>query len=168
MPYFAILVIDVSGSTRFFHDMGDISAHRIVQDIVLESAKKIEECGGRVVKHLGDGFFALLPNVLAALSACRLAQETTANCEHGLGLRIGIHAGDVLEERADAFGDAVNVAFRVAERSSAGQITAISDLTNSLPHEMQAAVRLLGAVILHGKPGTHKLYDLAPALDLLS
>ena len=39
-----------------------------------------------------------------------------------LGIRIGFHAGPVLEERGDVFGDAVNTAARMAGLAKCGQI----------------------------------------------
>jgi len=40
----------------------------------------------------------------------------------GLGLHVGIHAGDVIEEDGNVFGGAVNIAARVAAESAAGEV----------------------------------------------
>lgn len=162
----AILVVDVSGSTRLFHEVGDFAAHKTVHDILSEVAQRVVEHEGRVVKFLGDGLFALFPDPISAMLACRSIHNTLMP-NAGLGLRMGLHFGDVLETDKDAFGDSVNVAFRVCEKSSSGEITAISDFVDTLSEDMREFVRLLGAVTLHGKPGAHNLYDLVSTLKLL-
>lgn len=161
-----VLVVDVSGSTRLYHEIGNESAHMQVQEAVSESAR-IVGTAGRIVKYLGDGFFALVPDLLETLRLCRQANQAVTGLNSGLGLRMGVHVGEVMETDTDAFGDAINVAFRVSDRALAGQVTAVSDVVMLLSAPMADHARLLGAVALQGKPGAHKLYDLSKALSLL-
>ena len=161
-----ILVVDVSGSTRLYHEAGNEVAHQIVEACVLDAAARVAVLG-RIVKFLGDGFFALLPDLDSALRSCKLANEVLSSREDGLGLRMGLYSGDVIETESDAFGDAVNMAFRISDFATSAQITAVAETVHLLPVEMWEATQLLGAVALRGKPDAYELYDLSPVLRFL-
>jgi adenylate cyclase len=75
--------------------------------------------GGREVKTMGDAF---LVEFTSALEAARCAYDVQRSVrdfnlampsEKRIHLRVGIHLGDVVENRGDIFGDAVNVASRI-------------------------------------------------------
>ncbi len=75
--------------------------------------------GGRLVKSLGDGFLIEFPTAISAVSCGKqiLATLNTRNHvrpfrEH-IDVRIAIQLGDVVEEKGDLFGDAVNIAARL-------------------------------------------------------
>ena len=75
--------------------------------------------GGRLVKSLGDGFLIEFSTAISAVSCGKqiLAALNTRNHvrpsrEH-IDVRIAIQLGDVVEEKGDLFGDAVNIAARL-------------------------------------------------------
>lgn len=162
LPIKAILVVDVCGSTRLFHECGDQGARSEIGALLAEVGAAIAP-EGTVVKYLGDGLFALLPNADLALLVCRRIRRLAQGSM--LGLSMGLHFGPVIEEDGDAFGDAVNVAFRVAQFAARNQLTAIDDLIPHLPQHSIMLVSLMGAVLLQGKPDPNKLYDLMPLLE---
>ena len=74
---------------------------------------------GREVKAIGDSF---LVEFESALDAARCAVEIqsylhdynlSSKEEWKIRLRIGVHLGDVIHQRGDVFGDAVNIASRI-------------------------------------------------------
>jgi class 3 adenylate cyclase len=84
---------------------------------ILHSA--VSSFEGRIVKSLGDGFLLDFPTALSAVSCSKhiLAALDTHNHvrpyrEH-IDVRIAIQLGDVVEEKGDLFGDAVNIAARL-------------------------------------------------------
>jgi class 3 adenylate cyclase len=67
--------------------------------------------GGTIVKRLGDGSLSMFPSALDAVLAAVVIQRELTGAE--IPVRIGIHVGEVIVERDDLAGDAVNVASRV-------------------------------------------------------
>lgn len=156
----AIAVIDVSGSTRLYHDEGNSVAHQVVRDFLNRAGQTVTNNSGRIVKFLGDGFFALFSDPQTALKSCAKVHEHADGQSHGLTFRIGLHFGEIIETEDDAFGDAINVAFRVADYACSGQITVIDQSLSLFANNEGENVRLIGAVSLSGQPGTYKLYDI--------
>jgi class 3 adenylate cyclase len=74
---------------------------------------------GRIVKALGDGFLMDFPTALAAVSCAKHILEALNTRNHvrpyreHIAVRIAIQLGDVVEEKGDLFGDAVNIAARL-------------------------------------------------------
>ena len=84
---------------------------------ILQSA--LASFGGRIVKSLGDGFLMEFPTAISAVSCGKqiLAALNTRNhvrpFHEQIDVRIAIQLGDVVEEKGDLFGDAVNIAARL-------------------------------------------------------
>jgi adenylate cyclase len=81
--------------------------------------------GGRVVKHLGDGLMAVFgapqPAVEAAHAACRGVAALEADGYQPV-LRVGVHVGRPRKLGGDYLGVDVNVAARVAQAASGGEV----------------------------------------------
>ena len=80
------------------------------------------DAGGAAVdgKLLGDGVLATFPSAAQAIDAalrCGAAAEAAQ-----LQLHIGLHAGDVIRERDNVFGGAVNIANRICGLSAPGEV----------------------------------------------
>src|SRR6188768_2927954 len=124
-----VLFCDVAGSTAL-GESTDPEALRGLLARYFERMKGIVEShGGTVEKFIGDAVMAVfgVPQVHEddALRACRAAVEMReALPELGLRARIGLNTGEVVtgtEERL-ATGDAVNVAARLEQAASPGEI----------------------------------------------
>jgi TolB-like protein/class 3 adenylate cyclase/Flp pilus assembly protein TadD len=90
---------------------------------------RIKEFGGRIFKHLGDGFLAEFPTVMAATQFAMSLQEKEGRRAEGvpkdrqMKFRIGINLGDVIvDDDGDVFGDGVNVAARLEALAIPGGI----------------------------------------------
>src|SRR5262245_64795562 len=68
-----------------------------------------------------------------------------------LGIRVGFHAGPVIEERGDIFGDAVNTAARMAGLAKAGQIITSGPTVGALSTSHREGTRDLDALRVKGK-----------------
>jgi class 3 adenylate cyclase len=107
----AILFTDVVDSTQRAADEGD-EAWRDLLDLHDAAVRRcVEQRGGRVVKYTGDGVFALLPSVSAALEVVRSIRDEVGN--RGMRLRAGVHVGDVDVRGDDVSGIAVNATARI-------------------------------------------------------
>ena len=108
----AILFADVGGSTALYEKLGDRRALKAVESVLDELRAATAALEGRVVKTLGDEIMAVFPTAAAAAQAATGMQERVSGMKAfgglRLGVRIGFHAGPVLEEGGDFFGDAVH------------------------------------------------------------
>jgi len=106
----AIMFTDIVGYTRL---MGE-DEQKAMQ--VLRKNRKIHQSIikkylGKWLKEMGDGTLA---SFQTASEAVYCAGSLIAECvKKDISLRIGIHLGEVIEEKGDIFGDGVNVASRL-------------------------------------------------------
>ena len=100
----AVLFADVSGSTTLYEKLGDRAALAAVESVLEILKRAVASNRGRVVKTIGDEVMAVFDTADAAFQAAVDMQthtdELPAINEVKLGIRIGFHAGPVLEERA--------------------------------------------------------------------
>ena len=115
----AIVAADVVSYSRFM-EADEVGTLRLIQTIQKACiAPVIGAYRGRLIKTTGDGFlFEFSSAVEATLFALALQQRLLVEMEavqpeKRLVIRIGVHAGDILSDGADMFGDGVNVAARL-------------------------------------------------------
>ena len=151
----AVLFVDVSGSTRLYETIGDERALARVGRSLAMISRVCEDCGGRVIKTMGDGAMCVFDTADAAMRASRLMLEKNDEQqdpgEPGLGVHVGCHFGPVLESAGDVFGDTVNLAARVAGLAKVGQIITTADTAATLSPELAARARKLHAMPVKGK-----------------
>jgi TolB-like protein len=80
----------------------------------------IKKYGGKWLKEMGDGILASFHTASDAVRCACEIQQTAKKA--GIGLRIGIHEGEVVFEGGDVLGDGVNVASRLEEIADEGSI----------------------------------------------
>ncbi len=146
-----VLFADVSGSTKLYETVGDAQAHEAVDLCVkLFSALTLQH-GGRVVKTIGDEVMSVFADASPAAFAARdiqlSVQDMAPMDKVHLGVRIGMHHGPLVEREGDVFGDTVNLAARLTEMASKGQI-----ITSSRPSIACAPVQKMDARRLYSIP----------------
>ncbi|MDH4095306.1 MAG: adenylate/guanylate cyclase domain-containing protein [Betaproteobacteria bacterium] len=160
----AILFADVSGSTALYEKLGDRRALKAVESVLDELRAATAALGGRVVKTLGDEIMAVFPTAAAAAQAATGMQERVSGMKVlgglRLAVRIGFHAGPVLEEGSDFFGDAVNTAARMATVAKSGQIITTEATAQALPAPILERTRDLDRLPVKGKQGALRLFEL--------
>ena len=108
---------------------GDEAAVALLREVSLAIEPPVAEHTGKVVKRLGDGMMAVFASPVDALEAIQESQTRLADVEvagYRPRLRAGLHLGRPERVGDDYFGVDVNIAARVAEAASAGEIL-ISD-----------------------------------------
>jgi hypothetical protein len=122
-----------------------------------------EGCGGKVIRTTGDGTLCLFETADAALRASRLMQEKTEEQHEpgqpGLGIHIGCHFGPVLEKSGDLYGDAVNLAARVAGLAKVGQIITTEDTVGKLTTALAERTRQLNRAPVKGKQKAVSIFE---------
>ncbi len=122
-----ILFTDMVGSTDLTQSRGDQAAQDIVRRHNAIVRQALAENGGKEVKHTGDGIMASFASasngVEAAIAIQRAVKKHNGkNRELPLELRIGINAGEPIEEEDDLFGSTVQLAARVCAAANPSQI----------------------------------------------
>jgi class 3 adenylate cyclase len=113
-----IFFTDIEGSTALTQRLGDSKAMDIWRehDTVVRTALKAH--GGNEVKHTGDGIMASFASVARAVEcAVEVLRAFAARNEHSpdtpIRVRIGLSAGEPIEENRDLFGAAVQLTARL-------------------------------------------------------
>lgn len=158
----SVMFTDIADSSRITRQMGDQLWTRTISRHLDLAERVIAAHQGRLIKSLGDGTMSIFPSVQDALLAAIDFQRENDDLESHvpLGLRIGIHTGDVIQRDEDFFGTVVNKAARVTDISDPNEIH-VSDVTRLL---VGGDSRLkFGApkpVLLKGFGGKHTVYRL--------
>ena len=117
-----VMFTDVEASTDITTRLGDDAAASLLathNTIVLE---QVAAYGGRDVRSTGDGFLVVFDSPRAAVSCALSIQRELTEREHPIRVRIGLNAGEVLEDGGELFGAAINLAARVMDRADGGEV----------------------------------------------
>lgn len=115
-----VLFADLAGSTRLYQTQGDEQAYRKVSQSLQCMKNLIETHSGQLLRTVGDSALASFTDADAAyLAAVDIQKEHVAL---DLSVRIGFHPGEVIPDAGDVYGNAVNLAARVAQFAEADEI----------------------------------------------
>ena len=151
----AICFLDITGYTRLTQERGDDAAADLAATLARLVERSSVKRGGKPIKWLGDGvmfhFREPGPGVRAAL-------EMVAGL-HDAGLppaHVGLHAGPVLYQSGDYFGQTVNLTARIADYARPGEVL-VSQTVADATRETGILFQDIGAVELKGVAGTTPL-----------
>lgn len=124
---FAVMFADVAGSTRIYERLGDSAANQLIGSALQIASGIITHYQGVIVKTIGDEIMCRFSDSdLAIQCACDIHETMRDQPSHKgivLSFRIGVHWGAaLLQSDGDIFGDAVNLAARMAGVAKARQI----------------------------------------------
>ena len=160
----AILFSDVSGSTSHYEILGDERAFALVGTCLKSMSACTTEAGGRVVKTIGDSIMAVFPTADAAAIAANEMQAAAQKLGDAggtrVGLRIGFNFGPVVEQDGDVFGDAVNLAARLCDLASKGQIITSRETAKLLSRPFWPSLRELYKIPVKGKEQEIELLEV--------
>jgi class 3 adenylate cyclase len=164
----AILFADVSGSTRLFETLGDATARIKVAECLDTLTEVTKEHNGTVIKTIGDEIMCTFPSADdAASAACDMHEALLEDITEGTGgesiqlsIRVGMHFGPAILEGGDVFGDAVNVAARMAAQSKGGQIITTLTTVEKLSPMLRASTRFVDRAPIKGKKEDIEIYEI--------
>jgi adenylate cyclase len=152
----AMCFLDITGYTRLTQERGDAAAAALAATLARLVERTSVKHGGRPVKWLGDGVMFYFrnpgPGVVAALEMV----EGVA----GAGLppaHVGLHAGPVIFQEGDYYGQTVNVASRIAEYARPGEVLVSQDVVD-ISGGTPVLFREVGPVELKGVSGAMRLH----------
>jgi adenylate cyclase len=159
-----ILFADITASTKLYDELGNAVA-QVTIDRCLGIVKRVcDDGGGRVIKTIGDEVMAAFPTPdLAAQAASEVQHNMTkqrTSQGKSIAMHIGFHSGPVIEDGGDVFGDAVNVAARLAAFAKGGQIFTSAHTVGELSPAQKQRTRDQDAHTLRGKEQDIGIFEL--------
>lgn len=155
----AVLFADISGSTQLYVQLGDTVAQSVIARSLACLTGVTREHGGQVIKTIGDEIMCRFASADEAFDA-GVAMQRRLRSEGGritdktrIGIRIGMHWGEAVEKEGDLFGDAVNVAARVAAVAKKDQIVTTEQTVQALNGDRGAMTVSFDRVALKGRTG---------------
>jgi hypothetical protein len=151
----AVLFADVAGSTKLYDTLGDVVAKQLVDECIATMRSIVARYGGRVIKTIGDEVMCVLPDAdsgcLAATDMQTKISELAPAGNIKRAIRAGFHAGPVIEQDNDVFGDTVNLAARMAGVARAQQIITTRATVDQLSPLLRKSSRTIAALSVKGK-----------------
>lgn len=122
-----VLFTDIADSTAMTQRLGDAEAMKVIKAHDAIVRREIEARRGRVIKHTGDGTMAAFPAATAAIEASMAIQkgfriQNERSPDRAIEVRIGMNAGEPVDEGEDLFGATVQLARRVCDAAEGRQI----------------------------------------------
>jgi adenylate cyclase len=148
----AICFLDISGYTRLTQERGDDAAADLSAALARLVQRTSVQHGGKPVKWLGDGVMLYFrdpgPGVRAALEMVDGLAAAGLPPAH-----VGLHAGPVLFQEGDYFGQTVNLTARIADYARQGEVL-VSRAVAEASQQEGIAFGDIGPVELKGVSGT--------------
>src|SRR5437867_2929133 len=148
----AICFLDISGYTRLTQERGDDAAADLSTTVARLVQRSSVQHGGKPIKWLGDGVMFYFgdpgPGVRAALEMVDGLAAAGLPPAH-----VGLHAGPVLFQQGDYFGQTVNLSARIADYARPGEVLVTHAVADASQKE-GVAFGEIGPVELKGVSGT--------------
>jgi adenylate cyclase len=154
----AICFLDITGYTRLTQEQGDQAAADLAEQLARLVKRTSAEHAGRPVKWLGDGVMFYFrdpgPAVVAALEMVDGVVAAGLPPAH-----VGVHAGPVVVQEGDYYGQTVNMAARIAEYARPGEVLVSRTLVDAAGAGVDASVSFspIGNIELKGVVGPTEL-----------
>ena len=148
----AICFLDITGYTRLTQERGDDAAADLSATLARLVQRSSLRRGGRPIKWLGDGVMLYFADPGAGVHAALEMVDGLA----AAGLppaHVGLHAGPVLFQEGDYFGQTVNLSARIADYARQGEVLVSQAVADASSDEVMAFTDI-GPVELKGVSGT--------------
>jgi TolB-like protein/Tfp pilus assembly protein PilF len=160
---------DVVGYSRLTHvdEPGTLSEFKRHLKEYIQPA--IRHSNGKLIKTLGDGLLATFDSPVNAVRCALEMQAGAGRCNGAipasrqLRFRIGINLGDVVFEKNDVFGDAVNVASRLETLARPSTIIASDSVAQYIKGKLRVTLDDLGEQRVKNIPEPVRAWQVNPA-----
>lgn len=156
----AMCFLDITGYTRLTQEQGDSAAADLAEGLRRIVQRRAVQHGGRSVKWLGDGVMFYFPDpgagVVAALAMVQAVARGDLPPAH-----VGLHAGPVVFQEGDFYGQTVNIAARIGDYARPGEVLVSREVVDACDAAL-VSFREIGPVELKGVAGVVRLYAAEP------
>ncbi|MDY0883407.1 nickel-binding protein [Dongia soli] len=132
--YRAVMFTDIVDSVSLAAKLGDRRMVELVRAHDAMVRRALTGNRGREVKHTGDGIMASFDDVAGSVACARAISQGFAAFNRAshvpLHIRIGIHAGEPVQDSNDLFGATVQLAARICDEAPTDSIV-ISDVVRA-------------------------------------
>jgi class 3 adenylate cyclase len=153
----AISFLDITGYTRLTHERGDAAAADLAEVLASLVHRIATKRSGTAVKWLGDGVMMYFKDpgsaVLAALEMVDGVVSAGLPPAH-----VGIHAGPLLTQAGDYYGQTVNLASRIADYARPGEVLVTTEVVDA-SNDIGAMFSEVGPAELKGVSGVLQLHS---------
>ena len=158
----AVVFIDLADSTHLYHELGDAEARELTGRAIARWEAVVTEHCGRVIKRIGDELLCVFPEPAIATRAAMALQASLNELNDGpqLHAKVGLHAGPVLEEGGDIYGDTVNLAARMVQHAHPREILTTRETVDLLPALHRMCTRLRERAAVKGIPGEIEIFEV--------
>ncbi len=154
----SVLMTDIAASTEHASNVGDARWRELINLHDDACKRSVDRHNGQFVKSTGDGVLAIFPGPSRAIESAVEIRGQAANL--GLPVRAGVHSGECLRRGDDVSGLAINIASRIADAASSGDIL-VSGTVRDLVVGSKLSFEPLGDYKLKGLPGSWPLLKLS-------
>jgi adenylate cyclase len=156
----AVCFLDITGYTRLTQERGDEAAADLATTFARLVRRSAVQHDGKPIKWLGDGVMLLFRDAHAGVAAS--LEMVDALAKAGLPpAHVGLHAGPVLYQEGDYFGQTVNIAARIAEYARPGEVLVSDAVAASTANDDVIGFHEIGPVELKGVDGTVRVLRAA-------
>lgn len=155
-----ILFTDLVGHTEMMRRLGDDRGRDVLREHERITRDLLKEHGGVEVKTMGDGFVASFASITKAMD-CAIGLQRAFALHRGepLQVRVGLNAGEPIEEDGDLFGLTVIMASRIAAKAGPGEILIPEPLRHLLTGKSYVYADR-GETMLKGFKDAVRLYEV--------
>jgi TolB-like protein/class 3 adenylate cyclase len=150
------MAVDVVGYSRLMGRDESGTLQRLREHRKMRFDPALARNHGRLVKLTGDGALVEFASAVDALGAAIEFQQAMVEANHdqttesALVFRMGVHAGDLIVDGDDLYGDGVNVAARLEAEAPAGGIVVSRTVHEAVAGRLKATFEDLGSLSLKG------------------
>ena len=153
-----VLFTDIVGSTDRAAQLGDVRWRELLDRHDQSVRSQFERFRGREVKMVGDGFVASFDSPGRAIECALAVRDALRSFD--IGVRAGIHTGEIEVRGDDVAGLAVHIGARVLGLAGTGEVL-VSSTVKELVAGSNVRFEDRGEHELKGVPGTWRLYAVS-------
>ena len=131
-----IVFTDLVGFSAWALQAGDDATLRLLRRVAQAAEPPLLDAGGHIVKRMGDGMMVVFTDALTAVRATMVAREAVKSVEmegYSPRMRAGIHTGRPQRLGGDWLGVDVNIAARVMDRATRGELIISEKTLDEIP-----------------------------------
>ena len=133
-----LVFTDLVGFSSWSLSAGDEATLKLLRRVSQVVEPPLLEARGQIVKRMGDGIMAVFAEPITAVRAAIAAREAVKTVEvegYTPRMRVGVHTGRPQRIGSDWLGVDVNIAARVMERATKGELVVSGATLDRIPDE---------------------------------
>ena len=154
---------DLVGYTALTERRGDYSGARVAAEFCRMMTRLCREHDARYVKSMGDGAMIWAPNAGQAVALAARTVEEVGSRSDLLPVRVGAHTGLAVQRDGDWYGNAVNLAARLAREARPNEALVSESTQAAADADQRGSLTLHGEVELRGLASPVVVWRLEPA-----